>query len=209
MNFQQLAGTYDIIFSLGHNCLPATQLSRYMIRKIGGVIDWMESPQLSSVNYLLHNRFANFMELPHLTVDGINNDAGCYIVRDTMYNILSHHDFPVESNQPWSLNSYPELREKVNRRVPRFLETLQQAGRILFIRTEATPEETAELLGVLRGLVKNEFNVLVVNHAAVPGIIETPWPFENVCALQIPWVPDMFRQNNFWWDVLMSQLKVS
>ncbi|WP_379134201.1 DUF1796 family putative cysteine peptidase [Paenibacillus sp. sgz500958] len=204
MNFSEIKGSYDVIFSLGHNCLPADQLSRYMLRKIGGVLDWVESPILAGVSNLLRNRFSHYMELPNLSVTGINDQAGCYIVRDAAYYIFSHHDFPLSENTSEQLNSYPELREKINRRVPRFMETLKNTAKILFIRTEATIHETAELLTVLDSMVQGEFNLLVINHAPVPGIVETPWPFHNVCALQIPNVPDMFHDNDYIWRGLLN-----
>lgn len=203
MNLNEIKGTYDIIFSLGANCLPADQLTRHMLRKAGGVIDWMESPILSGVNQLLRNRFSNFMEFSNLAITGINKKAGCYIVRDAAYHIFSHHDFPLDQNTPFRLSSYSELREKVSRRVPRFLETLRNANRILFIRTEATIHETAELLDILRELVPGEFNLLVINHAPVHEVTETPWPFHNVCVLQFPAVPDEFHDNDHLWSNIL------
>ncbi|ULO05836.1 peptidase [Paenibacillus sp. 19GGS1-52] len=208
MNLTEIKGTYDVIFSLGHNCLVADQLSRSMLRTVGGVLDWVESPILAGVSNLLRNHFLYFMELPNLSITGINDKAGCYIVRDAAYHIFSHHDFPLIENTPEQLTSYPKLQEKINRRVPRFLETLLNADKILFIRTEGTIHETNELLGILQGMVKGEFNLLVINHAPVDGIIETPWPFHNVCALQIPEVPDMFYDNDHLWRVLLSGLRI-
>lgn len=208
MDYNQIKGTYDVIFSLGANCLPADQLSRHMLRKIGGVLDWVESPALSGVSHLLRNRCMNYMELPNLAITGINEKAGCYIVRDAAYYIFSHHDFPLNQNTPFQLVSYPELREKVSRRVPRFLETLRHANRILFIRTEGTIHETAELLEVLQALVPGEFNLLVINHALVDKVVETPWPFHNVCVLQIPKVPDEFHDNDHIWKHILEGFSV-
>lgn len=208
MDFNQIKGAYDVIFSLGRNCLAADQLSRHMLRNIGGVLDWVESPALSGVSQLLRNEFAHYMEFANLAITGINEQAGCYIVRDAAYHIFSHHDFPLQENAPDQLLSYPELRAKIARRVPRFLATLRSANRILFIRTEGTIHETAELLEVLRSQVVGEFNVLVINHAPVSGIVETPWPFPNVCALQIPVVPDEFHDNDYLWKKLLEGFSV-
>lgn len=203
MNLNEIKGAYDVIFSLGKNCLPADQISRRMLRKIGGVIDWVESPSLSGVSNLLRNRFANYMEFPNLSVTGINELAGCYIVRDAAYHIFSHHDFPLNANTPEHLNSYPELRAAISRRAPRFLDILQTADKILFIRTEATVHETAELLEVLRGMVRGQFNLLVVNHKPVYGIFEVPSPFPNVCEVHIPIVPNEFQDNDHIWSDML------
>ncbi|WP_342437328.1 DUF1796 family putative cysteine peptidase [Paenibacillus sp. FSL L8-0436] len=209
MILNEIKGTYDVIFSLGHNCLAADQLSRTLLRKVGGVIDWVETPVLAGVSNLLRNRFAHFMDFPNLSITGINHKAECYIVRDAAYHAFSHHDFPLVENTPEQLVSYPKLKEKLQRRIPRFLETLMDADKVLFIRTEATIHETAELLDVLNGMVKGTFNLLVINHAPVHGIIETPWPFNNVCALQIPEVPDMFHDNDHLWRSILYGFSVS
>jgi len=102
MNLAQLKGSYDVIFSLGHNCLPADQLARHVMKG-------------------------------------------------------------------WGRVRLGGLSEKIERRVPRFLQTLLHANRILYIRTERTIHETAELMDVLKGMVSAEFNLLVINHAPVHG----------------------------------------
>uniref|UniRef100_UPI00406D0897 DUF1796 family putative cysteine peptidase n=1 Tax=Paenibacillus sp. FSL L8-0340 TaxID=2954685 RepID=UPI00406D0897 len=70
MILNEIKGTYDVIFSLGHNCLAADQLSRTLLRKVGGVIDWVETPVLAGVSNLLRNRFAHFMKFPNLSITG-------------------------------------------------------------------------------------------------------------------------------------------
>lgn len=209
MHFQLLKGKYDVIISLGHNCLVADQLSRHMLRNVGGVLDWMESPLLCGVSNLLRNRFAHFMESANLSITGVNQTAGCYIVRDAAYHIFSHHDFPLTDNAPGRLASFPELRVKIERRVPRFINALATARRLLFIRTDTTLTETAELLSVLGGMVSGSFNVLVINHSPVLEIEEEEWQFDNVSVLKIPQVQDMFLDNNRIWSNILSGFQVN
>ncbi|MDQ0195336.1 hypothetical protein J2T20_003708 [Paenibacillus wynnii] len=35
-------------------------------------------------------------------------------------------------------------------------------------------------------------------------MVETPWPFQNVCALQISEVPDMFENNDPLWKGILE-----
>ncbi len=120
MRLAQLAGEYDAVFSLGQNCTPAIQLEKNRLRPFAGVLDWMMSDTLSDVNRLLENRFAGFMDLPNLSVVGTSQLN--YMVRDIAYNVISVHDFPQERNTSAELVTYPEFREKIDRRIERFLQ---------------------------------------------------------------------------------------
>ncbi|MDD9268205.1 DUF1796 family putative cysteine peptidase [Paenibacillus sp. GCM10023248] len=71
MKLPEVKGQYDRIVSLGSACNPALQLRRLKLRTFSGPLDWSVSLSLSDVNRLLKNRFAHFMELPHMQhVDG-------------------------------------------------------------------------------------------------------------------------------------------
>lgn len=120
MRLAQLAGEYEAVFSLGQNCTPAIQLEKNRLRPFAGVLDWMMSDTLSDVNRLLENRFAGFMDLPNLSVVGTSQLN--YMVRDIAYNVISVHDFPQERNTSSDLVTYPEFREKIDRRIERFLQ---------------------------------------------------------------------------------------
>lgn len=205
MELEDIKGDFDAIYSLGHNSLPGVQMAKNGLRHDTGVIDWMCSPLLSGVSNMLRHRFAHFMELRNMSITGIDPNASCYLVRDAAYHIISNHDFSVEANTPTQLITYPQFKEKMNRRIERFLQKLKASHRVLFIRTESSYAEAQELQEVIRGLRSHrDFCILVVNHAPVEGIVELHWPLEYVCALQLPQVTDPFYENDELWRSILS-----
>ncbi|WP_308637941.1 DUF1796 family putative cysteine peptidase [Paenibacillus silvisoli] len=185
MQLADLKGSYDAIYSLGDLCIPAIQMELNEIRPFAGPLDWMQSQNLPDVTRLLANRFAGFMDLSHLEVISKASDK-LYYVKETEYNVYSNHDFYIHQNFPPELNAYPEVKAKYDRRIARFLEKAALSQKILYIRTEATLEETKELTAVLDALVAGSYRLLVINHAPVQGIVEQHWPLQNVCAIQLP-----------------------
>ncbi|WP_211748563.1 DUF1796 family putative cysteine peptidase [Paenibacillus sp. Marseille-Q4541] len=204
MELDELKGGYDVLFSLGHNCLPASQLNHSRIRNIAGVIDWMISPHLSGISAMLRDRFSYLMKRENLQYYGASSDSGCYVIRDSAYDLYSVHDFPLEENDPEILQSYSKLREKLDYRARRFLQLVQSGKRIFFLRTETTPYETEELVSVLNDLVVGEYRLLVVNHAPVSDITPLDYHLRNVCTLLIPEVPQMFQDNHFIWRTILD-----
>jgi hypothetical protein len=198
----ELKGNYDGIFSLGDLCLASIELEKNNLRPYSGVLDWMGSNQLSDVNKLLINRFAGFMELENLRVVGEANEE-MLLVSDDAYGILSNHDFSKAQNTHTHLAAYPEVKQKFNRRIERFLLKADNSERILFIRTEGSIQDAYDLQTVLTGLVRNDFRVLLINHAPVKGIIELDWPLDKVCAVQLP-DGDKWEGNHELWKSMLN-----
>lgn len=206
VRLQDLKGTYDIIFSLGDLCIASLKLRQNNLRPYAGVLDWMATPSLSDVNRLLKNRFIGFMDLPNLRIIGYAGEH--YIcVSDDAYHFVSNHDFEVGKNSLSHLGSYPEVREKFDRRIRRFLEKTATCQRILFIRTEGDLEEAKKLEKVLSGLVKHDFRVLLVNHTDVNGLVEDNWPLKKVCAIQLP-AGNKFTANDHIWAELLKDIHI-
>jgi hypothetical protein len=126
MRLQELKGSYDAIFSLGDLCLSSIQLQNNNLRPYSGVLDWMASPKLSDVNRLLKNRFIGFMDLPNLRIIGYADDNIC--VSDEAYHFVSNHDFEVGPNTLTHLGTYPEVREKFDRRLNVFWRNARLAS---------------------------------------------------------------------------------
>ncbi|MBA2873400.1 DUF1796 family putative cysteine peptidase [Thermaerobacillus caldiproteolyticus] len=207
MGLEVIKGTYDSVFSLGDLCLTAIQLKKNNLRPFSGVLDWMASPSLSNVNRLLRNRFAGFMDLPNLRIIGYATDQ-LICVSDDAYQIVSNHDFEVGKNTLSYLGGYPEVKEKFDRRIRRFLEKMETSQRILFVRTEGTFEEVLELESVLSEMVKNDFRILLVNHSNVNGIVEKNWPIERVCVVELP-NHDKWNANDHYWKTIFDGVHLS
>lgn len=210
MKLKDLKGEYDAIFSLGDLCLAAMQLERFNLRPYAGVLDWMASYNLSDVSRLLANRFAGFMDYPNLKVVGNASDK-LYLVLEQQYNFLSNHDFFTANNFPPHLAAYPEIKAKYDRRVARFLEKMETADHILFIRTEGTYDQAAELEAVLTGLVKKNFKVLLIQHDLnVQTLVENDWSLRRTCSIRLP-DQDKWEGNHHYWEHILSgiQLRIS
>ena len=202
MNLSQLKGEYDAIFSLGDLCLASIQLKKHNLRPYSGVLDWMASPELSMVNELLENRFIGFLEYDNLRVIGYADDFIC--VSDDGYNFVSNHDFDGEKNTLTYLGGYAEVMEKYERRIQRFLSEMENAKRILFVRTEGTLEDAAVLQDVLSKIVKHDFSILLINHTYVQGIVEKSWPLEKVCSIEFPNKDKWEGNHDLWEEVLIG-----
>lgn len=117
------------MFSLGHLCLTAIQLKNNDLRPFSGPLDWVTIHSLTDLNLLLRNRFTGFMEPKNLRVIGYNTgkkkeEGSTIYVSDDFYNIGSVHDFDANQNTLDHLATYPEVIEKYNRRIDRFIEKM-------------------------------------------------------------------------------------
>ncbi|MBD7944190.1 MULTISPECIES: DUF1796 family putative cysteine peptidase [Psychrobacillus] len=203
MELSKLKGGYDAVFSLGDLCLASIQLKKHNLRPFSGVLDWMASPTLSTVNELLENRFIGFMDYDNLRVIGYADSNIC--VSDDAYNLVSNHDFSREKNTLEFLGSYLEVMEKYERRIQRFLHQMQTAKRILFVRTEGTLEDAASLQNTLSEMVKHDFNVLLINHTPVKWMVEKHCPLEKVCMMEFP-NEDIWEGNGELWKEVLSDI---
>ena len=207
MRKEELMGSYDAIFSLGDLCLTSMQLKRHGLRSYSGVFDWAATPSLSKVNLMLKNRFADFMKVEHLRAIGPATDT-MLCVADEHYGFVSNHDFELSKNTMTYLGSYYEVMDKYTRRINRFLHTLNTARRILFVRTEGDFAEVMELQAVLRGMVRNDFSILVINHEPVSGIVEENWPLPNVYAVAFPDSVDKWTGNDALWTEVLQGISL-
>jgi hypothetical protein len=207
MSLEKIKGSYDAVFSLGNLCLGAMQLEKFNLRPFSGVLDWVGSHSLPDVNRLLQNRFSGFMELPNLKVVGHASELDLFVL-DEVYKIGFNHDFKTDKNTVSHLAAYPEVKEKYDRRVQRFLEKMATSKRILFIRTEGTFQDVQELESILSGMVKNDFRLLVVNHTNVNGMIDINWPLQKVSAVELP-NGEIWNANDQYWAAILNGVHLS
>ncbi|WP_342565801.1 DUF1796 family putative cysteine peptidase [Paenibacillus sp. FSL R7-0345] len=222
MNLQDIHKEYDLIVSLGSSCAPAINMRRYGLRKFAMPLDWMISASLSDVNRLIGSRFDGFMELENLSkleeTDFFLNDGDplyddparhslskSYFIKDSRYNIVSAHDFPVIPQVDWR-SCYPAYRQKLDRRITRFWANLLLSSNSLFIRWHASYEQVYELRYILSTLLRGRsFTILILNPAEHLTVTrELPWGMEHVCALEVP--GDMNDYAN--WDYLLSGIRL-
>ena len=180
-----IISSYDTIISLGSFCQIAYQLERKKLKNFSGPIDWMLSPSLSNVNRLLENRFKGFMDYQNLTVEGSAN-IDTYIVKDNLYNIESYHDFAITKDQKNPLHNYSLYKNKLINQTNNFLEKCSSCESLLFIRMEAFPYEVIKLNSILKGVVKKNYTILVINFSSNQKVNTSNWGIPNVCNAEIP-----------------------
>jgi len=190
MKLKDIQKDYDAIFSLGNGCSVAQRLQQYQLRPYSGVIDWMLSLNLLQVVNLLQNKFRDFMEKENLIWDGYDASKDSLLLRDSIYDITSVHDFFLTKNTPTDWNTYEEFRIKLNRRIQRFLNKLDVCKRILFVRIGGTYEEVKQLELTLSKMVKGEFRVLLINPIAESKVVEYNWDLSNTCSIGISLVDE-------------------
>ncbi|MGP7815809.1 DUF1796 family putative cysteine peptidase [Niallia sp. 01092] len=185
--------------------------SRYTIKRssfksIAGPLDWVGTPDLRTVSKLILNRFYGFLDKQNLL--GLNYiEETEMLVFDKVNKISFNHDFKPDKNTLENLEDLPQIKEKYNRRIERFLEKTENCKRILFIRTEGKMDEVSELQQVLKQVVKNDFHILIINHTAVDHMAEQVWTIENVCAIELPNV-EIWKGNNQYWKELFEDISI-
>lgn len=200
LSLPQIKGPYHAIFSLGNNCLPAIELREHGLRKFAGPIDWMGTPVLPQISRMLRNRFHGVLAYSNLSLmEQVSEHL--YNIRDSEYDLYLNHDFYVHNGFPPNGPSYLEIKTKYDRRISRFLQTLQSGGRILFIRTDSSKEDIKELVDSLKMLCTGPFHVLAVNHEPVLEIEMQDWNIEHVCAIKMPG-HDIWSSNRHRWTFL-------
>ncbi|MBY9079506.1 peptidase [Paenibacillus sp. HN-1] len=208
MHLKELRRNYDAVFSLGCTCVTATQLKRAGLRKESGPFDWMYSYGLSHINKALRNEFNGYMQHENLVTEGLDYHSVNYLVRDDEYGLVSAHDFSIQLNTPTNLVSYPEFRERTNRRTERLLERMQTSESILFVRVGGEPEEIIELEQILQDKVKGDFALLVVNYAKEARLWYDDYNLPHTCVVQFPAANEVWKGNNFYWDTVFYQMKL-
>jgi len=221
IKLQDIKRPYDAVIGIGSACDPTIHIKRLNLRKHSLPLDWVVSLSLSDVNKLLMNRFNGFMELENLQLkeeshfyldDGtpvFSDDrftmVKSYFVEDTYYNIISVHDFPIIPNQEWS-QTYPAFKEKLNKRIHRFLNIMNTSQSTLFVRWSATYTEAVELQTILHQLTNGLFHIVIINPIEdLPHIVETDWGLDRVCSIQVP----NFIHDYAIWDYVLNGVSIN
>ncbi|MDD9271922.1 DUF1796 family putative cysteine peptidase [Paenibacillus sp. GCM10023248] len=192
--------------SLGSTCQTAYQLKRLGLRKYAGPLDWFVSDSIGGVVRLIDHRFNGFMELSQLELIGTTNE--CFVVRDNTNDVISFHDFPLYLTAERWREAYPAFKQKLNRRVDRFLRTIQSQP-ILFIRTNSKKKEAQELHAALKRLTHSKFHLLIVNNHQEESkdVIYEDWGLRGISSVLLPKGED-WRGFNQAWDTCMNSFKL-
>ncbi|TRZ40292.1 peptidase [Niallia circulans] len=206
MKLDEIKGSYNAIFSLGENCIPALKLRKYNLRQMAGPFDWVGTPKLKNVNALINTNFADFLNESNLVIPQYASTEDVLVV-DSVNYVSFNHDFKTDVNTLTDLPSLPQVQEKYSNRINRFMTTLTTSQRLLFIRTNASITDIVELERILSQKGKNEFSILVVNHTSVKELIEVDWNISNVCSIELP-NEEIWEGNNDWWEFIFQEISL-
>ncbi|MNH90796.1 hypothetical protein D3C73_433410 [compost metagenome] len=214
MNLREIKKSYDAIIGLGSACDPALQLRRKNLRTFSSPLDWVVTLSLSDVSRLLKNKFKDYMDLNHMKLidgkahvieDGVIQPLKSYFVKDSYYNIISVHDFPILPHQEW-YEILPAFKEKINPRIDRLLEKIINSKSILFIRWAAKYEEVVELKLVLSEMTKGQFHILVLcPEDGLQSVEEMEWGIDQVCSIKVP----NLSSDTITWDYALDGITLS
>jgi hypothetical protein len=207
MKLKDLRGTYDSVFSLGRRCLTAIHMEENKLRSYPGVFDWMLAPELASVNYMIKHRFQGFMELQNMQVVGKTDHN--YIVYDAMSHFYSYHDFSLLKNRYNQLHTYPEFKLKLNHRIERFNERLDEDSIFLFVRVQGSYRDVTELERVLSERVRGDFRILIVNEGKMDHIVEIDWGLEKTCVIEVAYTDTHPFVNDYQWSRMLEGIRIA
>lgn len=182
MKQSELHRPYDLIMSLGYNCMVAYQLKRLSLRSFSGPVDWVIIDDANQLVRLLDNRFSGYMEEHNLRILGTHN--GFYSVLDTEYQAKSFHDFPVIGEKR-VLTNYREFQEKRDRRINHFMNAAAHSDSALFIRERCSYEDAINLKKSLSSLVKGTVHLLILNYTDKDHMVENNWKEDGICSVEV------------------------
>lgn len=150
------------IIPLGEHCMITHHLKRSNLLKKNFGFEWITTTDLKCCTLLFKNNFANLFAFSNLQIQANKNDNRI-IIKDTVYNISSHHD--VENEQ--QLVDNPELLQKIyRRRFYRLKKALCAKKKVIFIRYHTgniVEEELKDFIEVIRlNYPKLEFILVLV-----------------------------------------------
>lgn len=121
---------FENYISLGWFCGVASSMSRYGLRGMSGVFDWIAG-DLGTVIHIIDMEFANFFEKENLTE---YQEAGQKVLYDKKYDLICPHEISDSLEM-----DYKKIKEKYDNRIKHFKEMITKET--CFIRTVRNYEE--------------------------------------------------------------------
>lgn len=175
--------TKSIFISLGIRCLAAAQLKNHGLRLASYPFDWLDT-DFDSLCNLLQNDFVDFLakenlQLGHslgfLLANGSVTVLPIPHILDTKYHIAMRHDFDFNPN---FLEKYDLIKQKYDRRIKRFYDTLNSGQHIYFIRHLLTYQQALVLTEILNNKFPNlDYTLIAIDYSEE---IKTPWNIPHV-----------------------------
>lgn len=157
---------YDIIYSIGSNCACALYLNKNGLRITSGPFDWLTNMSFNSKIKLIINDFEGFLESSDLEIITNVEPNNQYIpYKNTRTGCLFLHDFPKDSSFELS---YPQVKDKYNRRIKRFYDNLSLKNKVLLVwfslDRKVTDDDIIKASAALNKKFNKEIDLLIIEH---------------------------------------------
>lgn len=170
-----------LFISLGSWCVPALIMRQFGLRHAAYPFDWNACGSFDDFYTNLKNDFKDFLLKENL----VWTPAAPTIVHDNGSKIAFFHDFPILGNgnhniAPNFLDAYPSIKDKYNRRITRFRETLSSASPVIFIRIDAAGNRTQTIR--LRDLIALQYPHLefLIIQLGATAEYKQPWNLDRI-----------------------------
>ena len=134
---KMLSARYDFVCSIGSDCGCAGHLVRNRLRRASYPLDWVGTwyNGIVGVARLVESDFSGFLSLENLRREpnpprAAQDDHDHDYYHDVGLSVDFAHDFPLDIPVG---EAYPKVREKYERRIRRFYETMRASRRTLFV----------------------------------------------------------------------------
>ena len=127
--------TYDSIVSLGASCGTTMSLRELDLQNVSSPFDWIAAPGLPDVMAMIESDFADWFNRNALVLWDVTHEKG--VIHRHYKNLKTGFGFPHEFSNAEPFERYYEVvREKYERRIARFLASMGEEKRVLFVYLE-------------------------------------------------------------------------
>ena len=149
---------YDLIFSLGEVCPCTIVLRATGLQWFSYPFDWLFGSSFVGRCQILATRFARYIDKEDLEFSYEERSIRCRAYHNKYNDIIFNHDFPKDLSLD---ESYPQVREKYDRRIRRLLSSIEGSAHVLIVWIEVpfTGHVVLERQEIIKGynLIKDAF----------------------------------------------------
>ena len=206
-----------ILINLGKDCQAAWRLKQFNLRHVAYPFDWLRTYDFEGVIRCIAENFQCFLTAEDLVHIG-------YGVKNKRYGMEFVHDFPTvgshsnyvaveNENAGTVITRYrdylPQIHNKYDARIHRFLDVLVSSDEVIFIRTHIKPREAQKFVAMMARHYPHLHYTLLVVHQYKD--LRCDWNIPHVMSAYVE-KPDLSNQNRWWheteWHDIFAKLNV-